>query len=400
MGTLQTAIREGRGSRAGDSGTQWDNGAAKCGETMRTAALVLLTITSLVPIARAQSSFHVGVANRTFLGRDASYDWRGAKTHALVTTIWYPADAGAVETEQGVGDPAHPFASAGRAARDAGLASAPAKFSLILLSHGTGGSALMMAWLGTELAAHGYIAVAVNHPGNNAVDGYTVQGFTLGWERAVDLSRVLDGMLADERFGPRIDAGRVGAAGFSLGGYTMMVLAGAVAVPFDLEKLEQECVEGKVWDLMCYSPPEFPGLTAKAIALAKTDAGYRAALQESAVSHGDARVRAVFAIAPVDIRLTAESLGRISIPVEIVAGAGDPIVAPKANAEVLAREIPGAKLTIYPGGVGHYTFLDMCGALGRQESAGFCVDAAGVDRDAIHVEAARQAITFFGESLR
>ena len=80
MGTLQTAIREGRGSRAGDSGTQWDNGtatdAAKCGETMRTAALVLLTITSLVPIARAQSSFHVGVANRTFLGRDASYDWR------------------------------------------------------------------------------------------------------------------------------------------------------------------------------------------------------------------------------------------------------------------------------------------------------------------------------------
>jgi predicted dienelactone hydrolase len=180
----------------------------------------------------------------------------------------------------------------------------------------------------------------------------------------------------------------------------MMVLAGAVAVPFDLEKLEQECVEGKVWDLMCYSPPEFPGLTAKAIALAKTDAGYRAALQESAVSHGDARVRAVFAIAPVDIRLTAESLGRISIPVEIVAGAGDPIVAPKANAEVLAREIPGAKLTIYPGGVGHYTFLDTCGALGRQESAGFCVDAAGVDRDAIHVEAARQAITFFGESLR
>jgi pimeloyl-ACP methyl ester carboxylesterase len=108
----------------------------------------------------------------------------------------------------------------------------------------------------------------------------------------------------------------------------------------------------------------------------------------------------VFAIAPVDIRLTAESLGRISIPVEIVVGAGDPIAVPKANAEVLAREIPGAKQTVYSGGVGHYTFLDTCTALGRQQSAGFCVDAAGVDRDAIHAEAARQAVIFFGRSLR
>ena len=363
-------------------------------------AMALLVAGLLVAGAGAQTRFHVGVTNRAFLSGDASYDWRGAKTHALLTTIWYPADAGAVETEQWVGDPAHPFASAGRAARDARMAGAPAKFPLILVSHGTGGSALMMAWLGTELAAHGYIAVAVNHPGNNAVDGYTVQGFTLGWERAVDLSRVLDGMLADERFGPRIDAGRVGAAGFSLGGYTMMVLAGAVGTPFDLQKLEPGCIEGKVWDLMCYSPPEFPGLTAKAIALAKSDAGYRAALQQSAVAHRDARVRAVFAIAPVDIRLSPESLRRISIPVEIVVGAGDPIAVPKANAEVLARAIPGAMLTVYPGGAGHYTFLDTCSALGRQQSAGFCVDLAGVDRDAVHAEAARQAVHFFGQKLR
>ncbi|MGA8620449.1 MAG: hypothetical protein WB660_18235 [Candidatus Sulfotelmatobacter sp.] len=94
------------------------------------------------------------------------------------------------------GDPAHPFASAEKAARDAKVAISPAKFPLILLSHGTGGSALMMAWLGTALAAHGYIAAAVNHPGNNALEPYTIQGFTLGWERAVDLSKVLDGMLA------------------------------------------------------------------------------------------------------------------------------------------------------------------------------------------------------------
>ena len=55
-----------------------------------------------------------------------------------------------------------------------------------------------------------------------------MQGFTLGWERAVDLSKVLDGMLADPEFGPRIDPHRVGAAGFSYGGYTVLELAGGI----------------------------------------------------------------------------------------------------------------------------------------------------------------------------
>jgi predicted dienelactone hydrolase len=366
----------------------------------RTTALALLATASLIPIAQAQTTYHVGVTSRTFLGGDATYDWRGAKTHALLTTIWYPADAQASETQQWVGDAEHAFATAGRADRDAQLAVAPAKFPLILLSHWTGGSALMMAWLGTELAKSGYIAAAVNHPGNNALEDYTVQGFTLGWERAVDVSRVLDGMLADSRFGPRIDPQRVGAAGFSLGGYTMMVLAGAVASPIDLQQLEQQCSSEKLWDLLCYSPPEFPGLTQKAIALSSTDSTYRAALRKSADSHCDSRIRAVFAIAPAYIRLTRQSLGEISVPVEIVAGAGDPILPPASNAEILAHSIPRAKLTIYPGGVAHYTFLDTCTAGGKSQNPGLCVDAPGVDRDAVHAEAAGAAVAFFDEHLK
>lgn len=358
-----------------------------------------MTVAFLVSLAGAQTSFHVGVTNRAFLSGDAAYDWRGAKTHALLTTVWYPADAQVVETQQWVGEPEHAFAMAGRAARDARLAEAPAKYPLILLSHGTGGSALMMAWLGTVLAKNGYIAVAVNHPGNNALEDYTVQGFTLGWERAVDLSRVLDGMLADATFGPRIDANRVGAAGFSLGGYTMMVLAGAVASPIDLQQLERQCKAG-AWDPLCYSPPEFPGLTQKALALAGSDSAYRAALQKSAESHRDARIRGVFAIAPVDIRLTKQSLGAISIPVEIVVGAGDPILQPAANAEVLAKNIPRAKLTVYPGGVGHYTFLATCTDAGKAQNAGLCVDAPGIDRDAVHAEAAGMAVAFFDGHLK
>ena len=79
-----------------------------------------------------------------------------------------------------------------------------------------------MAWLGTALARAGYIAVAVDHPGNNSNSKATVEGLALWWERAADLSDVLDGMLADQSFGPHIDAAHVAAAGYSLGGYTGM----------------------------------------------------------------------------------------------------------------------------------------------------------------------------------
>ena len=41
--------------------------------------------------AQTQSAYKVGIAQRAFLHGDKSYDWRDAKIHALLTTIWYPA---------------------------------------------------------------------------------------------------------------------------------------------------------------------------------------------------------------------------------------------------------------------------------------------------------------------
>ncbi len=66
-----------------------------------------------------------------------------------------------------------------------------------------------------------------NHPGNNAVEPMTRDGFMLWWERATDASEVLDGVLADPMLGPHVDRDRIGAVGFSLGGYTVLELAGA-----------------------------------------------------------------------------------------------------------------------------------------------------------------------------
>src|SRR5215475_5315489 len=214
---------------------------------MRFLALSLIFLAMGVP-ARADAVFKVGVTKRDFIPVEP-YDWRGAKTHALRAMIWYPAAAEAREEAQWIGPPIFPFYSAGSAARDAPHAAGP-RHPLILLSHGFGGAASDLAWLGTALAAHGFIAVAVNHPGNNALEDYTVEGFSLWWLRAVDLSAVISAVLDDKTFGSQIDSAHIGAAGHSLGGYTVIAVAGGITDP---ERLPAFC-RSPAADALCATP--------------------------------------------------------------------------------------------------------------------------------------------------
>ena len=333
----------------------------------------------------------VGFSLRQF-SAPADYNWRGSDERTLGGIIWYPAEDSTGEKDQYIGPPNAPLFFAGRAAKDATLAPAFNKFPLIALSHGTGGSALQMAWLGNYLASRGYIVAAVNHPGNNAVTGYTTQGFIEGWERAKDISTVIGDMLADPRFGSKIDPVRIGAAGFSYGGFTMMELAGATA---DVNRILAWCDEPKG----ACNPPEMPDLMEKFKAI-KHQPDVQRALQHASDSYRDPRIRAVFAIAPAVARaFTPASLQKIAIPVEIVAGTADSIAPPAENAQFFASNIRTARLTILPGGVGHYTFLDVGTEAGKKQLSQFFVDNPGVDRQAVHKQVAEMAAEFFGKEL-
>ena len=376
----------------------------KTGYFLNRRAILIIIILALLSILPTSTAFaakkekkqepilhSVGFSSRQFPAPE-DYNWRGSEDRALSGTVWYPAEGGADQKDQYIGPPDAPMFYAGRAAKDAALAPAFSKFPLIALSHGTGGSALQMAWLGAYLAARGYIVVAVNHPGNNAVTGYTTQGFVEGWERARDISTVIGDMLDDPRFGSKIDPDRIGAAGFSFGGYTMMELAGART---DFKGLLAWCDEKKG---NC-DPPEMPDLLEKFNAL-KQQPDVQKAVQHSGDSYRDPRIRAVFAIAPAVARaFPPENLHAIAIPVEIVAGAADSIAPPAQNAQFFATNIPGAKLTILPGGVGHYTFLDVGTETGKKRLPQFFVDNAGVDREAVHKQVAEMAAQFFDKEL-
>ena len=62
----------------------------------KAAAVAILLFAARLP---AQAPIKVGTAQRAFVPEEP-YCWRGAKTHALLTTIWYPADPASVEQPQ------------------------------------------------------------------------------------------------------------------------------------------------------------------------------------------------------------------------------------------------------------------------------------------------------------
>jgi predicted dienelactone hydrolase len=341
-----------------------------------------------------ETVFKVGVTTRDFTPAEP-YDWRDARTHALRVTIWYPATPDAQEQPQWVGPPIVPFISAGSAARDAEPEAGPRR-PLILLSHGFGGTASDLAWLGTALAAHGFIGAAVNHPGNNGLEDYTPAGYSLMWLRAIDLSAVIDALLADPTFGSRIDPARIGAAGHSFGGYTVIAIAGGLTDP---TRLQAFCRSPRA-DALCAASPDVSELRRQSLQRLSSDPDFQQRYSKAGNAYGDERVRGVFAMAPGLVPVfTPESLGKISIPVAIVTGSADEIVPPASGAEALAKAIPHATLKLFPH-AGHFVFLGTCTAAGRVVIRARCIDPDGTDRDAVHAETIRLALDFFAANLR
>jgi len=201
--------------------------------------------------------------------------------------------------------------------------------------------------------------------------------------------------LRDPVFGDRIDDGRIGAAGFSLGGYTVITAAGG---RFSQRTFDDFCASAER-DFTCGPQNEFPEAPARFALLRNSDPVVRASLRRSGASYRDRRIKAVFAISPaLGSGFTESGLRPVHVPVHIVVGDGDVITPPRTNAQRYASLIRGAQLTVLPGGVGHYTFLHECTPHGR-EALPICRDAPGVDRRAAHESVRGLALTFFNQTL-
>jgi predicted dienelactone hydrolase len=253
---------------------------------------------------------------------------------------------------------------------------------LIVLSHGSGGHYSNFDWLTGVLVEHGYVVAAVNHPFNTTGND-TPEGVARAWDRPPDLSLLISELLSSPEWAAAIDSARIGAIGFSSGGYTVLGLAGAI---YDIDRMRAYCNSAE-------RGPEC-GLAA---ALPEADPGASALLK-------DPRIKAVFSMAPGWGAATKpDSLKAIDIPVKIVGVEDDEILLPATHAEYFDELIPDAELVMLPTG-GHFIFLS-CSPMTRVadwfiDRFNLCGIGIDIDRDAVQRETAATAVQFFDRYLQ
>ncbi|PYE86049.1 alpha/beta hydrolase family protein [Pseudoroseicyclus aestuarii] len=300
------------------------------------------------------------------------------RARPVAASLWYPAAGPTYRAPVGDGPLFEPsFAFIGPA-----VAEGP--HPLVLLSHGSGGSADGLGWLSSGLVARGAMVLAVDHPGSTSGDSSPRRSTDLA-ARGADLTAALDAVLSDPAFAPFVDAERIGVFGFSLGGATALGLAG---VRFDGAAQDRGCEAGpEAGDCRFFvqggvhfaDEPGFeagfrdPRITRAAI----VDPGFGGAVQPGSLETALAGI-------------TLINLGRAHR-----LAAAD--VGPEGND--LARRLPGADYRVIAP-ASHFTALAPCRPGGAQmlEEAGedpICTDPPGASRADVHeslIEAVASAL--------
>jgi predicted dienelactone hydrolase len=331
------------------------------------------------------------VGFRTGLLEDiARPNWDGTGPRPLSWVAWYPAADDAIEQQLLARGKTGEWFSFGAAARDAPISAARPRYPIVLLSHGTGGTALHLEWLARDLARRGFIAIGVNHHGNTTTEPYRAEGFLAWWERTRDLTVLLDDVAARGAFADRIDIDRVFVVGYSLGGCTAAALLGAITETSRFERSPKNKNFGR-------GPREFPDLADHLPGLLASSAIFRASWARMSNSYLDTRFKAALMLAPGNSVLgcNEDSLASIKTPTRIVVGGSD-FVRPVAS--WLHERMPTSVLNQLAPEVGHYVFLPEATDTGRQAEPACCIDAPGVDRGSVHDHVAALAAELFETS--
>lgn len=289
----------------------------------------------------------------------------------LAGAIWYPC-AGESKTIP-LGDLAVPPDDTLMGVKDCPVTGA--KLPLIIFSHGRGGWFAGHHDTAEALADAGFVVAAINHPGDNGHDSSKRDTLSVWASRPLNMIHLLDFMLHDWKNKEVIDGARIGLFGFSLGGYTGMVLVGGNAdfrrqtiVCKETDRAEN-CERARSGDVPP-SPPHDPRISA-----------------------------AVLADAALSWAFTRDGLSGIQIPLQIwrseLGGHG---VDAKFTA-LIASRLPGAP-EIHTVPAGHYAFLAPCSPQLAALVPRLCTDEpAGFDRVAFHRDFNAAVVRFFREHL-
>ncbi|GGP27958.1 alpha/beta hydrolase family protein [Silvimonas amylolytica] len=281
---------------------------------------------------------------------------------ALTGAVWYPSAAppGALALA--------PFTL--NVAKDAPLQGD--HLPLVVMSHGTGGSALGHQDTAAALADAGMVVAAINHPGDNFQDLSLQMHVAPFISRPRDMSRLISWMTHQWPGAGHINDQAIGLFGFSRGGYTGLVEIGAVP---DL----------KLGETFCVHQPDLPFCTEIKGPL-------------PAFPPADPRIKAAVIVDPLSV-FSAAGLARVSVPVQLWASefGGDGVTPERVAA--IGKGLPQAPEFYSVPGSGHFSFLVPCPAQLASARPELCKDRPGFDRVAFHQRFNAQVTAFFQSHL-
>lgn len=284
---------------------------------------------------------------------------------ALQGAVWYPCDKPEGEIKLG--------STLISAAADCPMPAAPAK--LVVVSHGAGGSFVSHHDTAHALATAGFVVAALNHTGDNALDRSRQGYLSIFSTRPREMRRLIDYMTGAWPGRAQLRADQIGFFGFSRGGYTGLVLAGAT--------------------------PDFrPGLAfcdgQSSVPLCRDIASGKVPAQPYPK---EARIQAAVIADPLNAFEPA-ALAGVAIPVQLWASAlGGDGVSP-ASVEALRQGLPAGTDFRRVADAGHFAFLAPCSPGQAETLPALCADAPGFDRVAFHRDFNAAVVAFLQTALR
>jgi predicted dienelactone hydrolase len=290
----------------------------------------------------------------------------------LTAGIWYPTKAPAMP--HSLGDATRTVALDGPLV-GRGLA-------LIVMSHGGGGWYDGHYDTALALAHAGFVVAAVSHTGDTFNDQSRVLQL---WRRPAQLHRLVDYMLDEWPSHARLDAGRVGAFGFSNGAFTVLVAAGGIP---DLSKIAPYCEAHPDHDLC------------EALKHAGVDPHLGAEIPASVWIH-DSRIKAAVIAAPAfGFTFGRAGLSSVHAPIQLWRAADDRHQPHPYYEESIHANLPQAPDYHVVANAGHYDFLPPCDARLSQRMPDLCNSEPSFDRAAFHEQFNADVVRFFAASLR
>ena len=253
----------------------------------------------------------------------------------------------------------------------------PGRHALIVISHGHLGSMLGHHDLATSLVRGGYVVASLTHAGDSSQDRSRIGTQDLFVGRPRQLSSFIDVLLADPGISSLIDESKIGACGFSMGGYTVLAMAGAQP---NFTLIDDYCLRPHFLDLCD---------------IKQTIRSYRAPQDGLA----DRRVKAVVAMAPFDAFFGRAELAAITCPALLFSAEKDQNIYPGEYIEHVHNSLPTGSVYKTIPGAGHFVFLAVCSPEQALQWPDLCQDPAGVDRGKVHAEIFQDIISFFDSKL-